>query len=47
MLLFKKYTLEIEFDRHLEHMVSYRGMQSGLPVFVAGKFGTFKIFCCW
>ena len=31
MLLFKTYTLEFEFDRHLEHMVSYQGMQSGFP----------------
>ena len=38
------YTLEFEFDRHLEHMVSYQGMQSGLPVFVVGKFGAFEIF---
>ena len=32
MLLFKTYTLEFEFDRHLEHMVSCHGLQSGLPV---------------
>ena len=43
-LLFKMYTLEFEFDRHLEHMVTYEGKQSGLPVFVAGEFGTFEIF---
>ena len=30
MLLFKTYTLEFEFDRHLEHMVSYQGTWSGL-----------------
>ena len=29
VLLFKTYTLEFDFDRHLEHMVSYQGMQSG------------------
>ena len=44
MLLFKTYTLEFEFDRYLEHMVSYQGIQSGLPVFVVGEFGAFEIF---
>ena len=44
VLLFKTYTLAFEFDRHLEHMVSYQGMQSGLPVFLLGEFGTFEIF---
>ena len=44
LLLFKKYTLGSEFDRHLEHMVSYQGMQSGLPVFLVGEFGAFEIF---
>ena len=44
MFLFKTYTLEFEFDRHLEHMVSYQGMQSGLQVFVAGELGAFEIF---
>ena len=44
MLFFKMYTLEFELDRHLEHMVSYQGKQSGLPVFVDNEFGTFKIF---
>ena len=44
MLPFKTYTLEFEFDRHLKHMVSYQGIQSGLPVFLVGEFGTFKIF---
>ena len=44
MLLFQTYTLEFEFDRHLEHMVSYQGMQSGFPVFLVGEFGTFEIF---
>ena len=44
LLLFKTYTLEFEFDRHLEHMVSYQGMQSGLPVFLVGEFGTLEIF---
>ena len=45
MLLFKAYTLEFEFDRHLEHMVSYQGTQSGLAVFVVGEFGNFEILC--
>ena len=40
----KTYTLEFECDRHLKHMVSYQGMQSGLPVFLVGEFGTLKIF---
>ena len=32
-------------DRHLEHMVSYQGMQSGLPVFVVvGEFNAFEFF---
>ena len=43
MILFKTYTLKVEFDR-LEHMVSYQGMQSGLPVFLNGEFGTFENF---
>ena len=45
MLLFKSYTLESEFDRYLEHKVSYQGMQSGLPVLLVSEFGTFEIFC--
>ena len=44
VLLSKTYTLEFEFDRHLEHMISYQGMQSGLPVFLVGEFGAFEIF---
>ena len=44
MLLFKSYTLGFEFDRHLEHMVSYQGMQSGLPVLLVDEFGTSQIF---
>ena len=44
MLLFKTYTLELESDRHLEHMVSYQGMQSGRPVFLVGEFGAFETF---
>ena len=44
MLLFKMYTLEFEFDRHLMHMVSYQGMQSELPLFLVGEFGAFEIF---
>ena len=44
MLLFKTYTLESEHDRHLEHMVSYRGTQSGLSMFLVGEFGTLEIF---
>ena len=41
MLLFKTYTVELEFDRPLEHMVSYQRMQSGIQVFLVG---TFEIF---
>ena len=44
MLHFEIYTLELEFDRHLEHIVSYQGMQRGSPVFLVGEFGTFEIF---
>ena len=33
-MLKKTHTLEFEFDRHLEHMVSYQGMRSGLAVFL-------------
>ena len=44
MLFFKTYTLEFEFDRHLEHVVRYQGIQSGLPLFLVGEFGTFEIF---
>ena len=33
MFLAETYTLEFEFDRHLEHTVSYEGTQNGLPVF--------------
>ena len=44
MFLFKTSTLEFEYDRHLEHMVSYRGTQmGGVPVFVVGEFGAFEI----
>ena len=28
----------------VEHIVSYEGMHSGLPVFVVGEFGAFEIF---
>ena len=45
LLLFKTFTLEFELDRHLEHMFSYQGMQSGLSVFLIFDFGTFVIFC--
>ena len=45
MLLFKTYTLEFEFDRLLELMVSYQGTQSVLAVFLVGEFGTFEILC--
>ena len=41
---FKTFTLEFGFDRHLEHMLGYQEMQSKLPVFLAGKFGTLEIF---
>ena len=44
MLLSKTYTPEFEFDRHLEHMVSYQEMQSGLPAFLVREFGAFEIF---
>ena len=44
MLLFKTYTLDFEFDRHLEHMVRYQGMQSRLTMFLVGEFGAFQIF---
>ena len=43
MLSFRTYTLEFEFDRRLEHTVSYQGVQSGLPVFFVGELGTFDI----
>ena len=46
VLLFKTYTPEFEFDRHLEHMVSCQGMQSGLPAFLVGEFGAFERFLC-
>ena len=41
---FKTYPLELEFDRHLEHIVNYQGMESGLPMFLVGELGTFDIF---
>ena len=44
MLLFKTCTLESEFDRRLEHMFSYQGMQSGLHVLLVGEFDPFEIF---
>ena len=44
VLLFIMTTLEFKFKRHLDHMGSYQGMQSGLPVFLVGEFGAFKIF---
>ena len=44
MLLFRMYTLKFEFDRHLENMVSYQGMQSGLPVFLVAEFDALEIF---
>ena len=43
LLVFKPFTLELEFGRHLEHMFSYHGIQSGLPVFIVGEFGTVVI----
>ena len=45
MLLFKTYTPEFEFDGHVEHMVSYHGMQSWLPVFLVGEFCSLKFLC--
>ena len=44
VLLLKTYTLEFEFDRHLKHMDSCQGMQSGLFVIPVGEFGTLEIF---
>ena len=44
MLLFKTYTMECEFNRHLEHVVSYQAMQSGLTVFLVDEIFTFEIF---
>ena len=44
LLLFKTFTLEFQFDKHLEHMFSYQGKQSGLPVFLVGELGIFEIF---
>ena len=44
ILLFETFTLEFEFDRHLKHIVSYQGMQSGLPKFLVGELGTFESF---
>ena len=44
VLLFKTYTLEFEFDRNLEHMVGFQGIQSGLSMFLVDEFGAFKIF---
>ena len=44
MFLFKTYTLEFKFDRHLEHVARYQGMQSGLPVFAVAEFDAFEIF---
>ena len=41
ILLFK--TFRLEFERHLEHMVSYQRMQIGLSVFLVGQFGAFEI----
>ena len=35
---------QFKFDIHLELMVSYQGLQSGLPMFVVGEFGTFQTF---
>ena len=43
MPLFKTYTLEFEFDKHFEHVVSYQEMQNRLPVFLAGEFSTFGL----
>ena len=35
---------EFQLDRHLEHLVSYQGMQCELLVFLVSEFGTFEIF---
>ena len=45
MILFKTYTLKIEFDRHLKQMDSYQGTQSVLPLLLVGEFGAFEILC--
>ena len=34
VFLFKTYTLEVEFDGHLEHMVSYQESRAGFPCFL-------------
>ena len=44
LLLFETFALEFELDRHLKHILSYQGMQSGLPVFLVGEYGTLVIF---
>ena len=45
MLLFKTYTLKFEIDRHLKHMVSYQGIQSGLPVFLVVNSALSRFLC--
>ena len=45
VILFKTYTLEFEVDRHIEHMVSYQGMQSGLLVFLVGDLALSRFLC--
>ena len=39
-------TLEFEFERHLEHMVSYQEMQSGLTVFLVEANSVLSRFSC-
>ena len=45
MLLFKTYTLEFEFDRHLKHMISYQEMQSGFPYFLLVNSALSRFLC--
>ena len=46
MLLLKTNSLEFEFDSHLNYMLGYQGMQSGLPVFLAGMNLALSRFSC-
>ena len=45
VLLFKTYTLEFEFDRHLKRMVSYQGMQNGLAVLLSVNSALSRFLC--
>ena len=46
MLLFKTNTLEFAFGRHIEHMVSYQGMPTELPMFLARVKSALSRFSC-